>query len=249
MFDAHFHIIDSRFPLLPNAGYLPDEFDVAAYRGATASLHLSGGAVVSGSFQAVDQSYLEDALRKLGPDFAGVTQLPANVTDEEILRLHGIGVRAVRFNLRRGGSARVDALESLGKRVHELAGWHVELYIDARELPSLARTLDALPLVGIDHLGLSRDGLPHVYAFVEKGGFVKATGFGRLDFAPADALAQLVSINPEAVVFGTDLPSTRAPRAFAMDDVELIRDTLTDAESERVLDTNARRIYRGRDRR
>ena len=248
MFDAHFHIIDSRFPLVPNAGYLPDGFDIAAYRGATASLNVSGGAVVSGSFQAFDQSYLEDALPKLGPDFVGVTQLPATVTDEEILRLHGIGVRAVRFNLRRGGSAGVDALDSLGKRVHEVAGWHVELYIDARELPSLATTLDSLPRVGIDHLGLSREGLPHLRTLVEKGGFVKATGFGRLDFAPAEALAQLVSINPDAVVFGTDLPSTRAPRAFAPNDIELVRDTLTDTESERVLDTNARRIYLDRSR-
>ena len=35
-----------------------------------------GGAVVSGSFQGFDQSYLLDALDQLGPSFVGVTQLP-----------------------------------------------------------------------------------------------------------------------------------------------------------------------------
>ena len=44
------------------------------------------------------------ALGELGPRFVGVTQLPADTADAEIVRLHASGVRAVRFNVRRGGS-------------------------------------------------------------------------------------------------------------------------------------------------
>ena len=62
VFDSHFHIIDRRFPLVPNQGYLPDDFTCEDYRKRTSKIALKGGAVVSGSFQALDQSYLVDAL-------------------------------------------------------------------------------------------------------------------------------------------------------------------------------------------
>ena len=66
IFDAHLHIIDERFPLVANAGYLPPQFTADAYRAAVAPLGVCGGAIVSGSFQALDQSYLRDALDRLG---------------------------------------------------------------------------------------------------------------------------------------------------------------------------------------
>jgi len=65
VFDAHLHIIDARFPLVANQGFLPDPFAVADYRGRTAALGVVGGAVVSGSFQSFDQGYLLDALARL----------------------------------------------------------------------------------------------------------------------------------------------------------------------------------------
>jgi hypothetical protein len=46
IFDAHFHVIDPRFPLVPNQGFLPDPFTVADYR-----------------------ARLVDALEQLGPGF------------------------------------------------------------------------------------------------------------------------------------------------------------------------------------
>ena len=244
MFDAHFHVIDPRFRLVPNQGYLPPAFDVAAYRAATEGLGVTGGAIVSGSFQAFDQAYLIDALERLGEGFVGVTQLPADVSDEELARLDRAGVRGVRFNLRRGGSATVDALAPLARRVHDVVGWHTELYVDSRELDALWPTLRGLPRVGVDHLGLSSEGLPALVRLVEHGGFVKATGFGRLDFDPREALRRLYAANAESVVFGTDLPSTRAPRPFQPSDVDLVRETLGDAGAERVLSSNAIRIYR-----
>ena len=69
VFDAHLHIIDPRFPLTPNNGYLPDAFTCSDYRAQTAHLNITGGTVVSGSFQGMDQRYLEDALKTLGPGF------------------------------------------------------------------------------------------------------------------------------------------------------------------------------------
>jgi predicted TIM-barrel fold metal-dependent hydrolase len=244
LFDAHLHIIDPRFPLVANQGYLPAPFTVADYRARTAGYDLVGGAVVSGSFQAFDQSYLCAALAELGPGFVGVTQLPATVSDAEILDLDNAGVRAVRFNLKRGGSAEIDDLEAMALRVHDLAGWHIELYADARDLSELVPLLTRLPAVSIDHLGLSSAGLPTLLQLVAGGVRVKATGFGRVDFPVAAALQQLCAVNPDALLFGTDLPSTRTVRPYADADFLLVIDALGEELARKVFCTNALNFYR-----
>jgi predicted TIM-barrel fold metal-dependent hydrolase len=244
VFDSHFHIIDARFSLVPNQGYLPADFTCDDYLLAARTFNLAGGAVVSGSFQAFDQTYLLAALKRLGPGFVGVTQLPAQVPDEEIVRLHEAGVRAVRFNLKRGGSEGVEKLESFARRVYDLVGWHVELYVDSRELGELYQVLIDLPAVSIDHLGLAGAGFSDLLRLVEKGVRVKATGFGRVDFDVGTALKEISSANPDALMFGTDLPSTRAPRPYSDDDLRLVRETLGDSLAEKVLYSNAAAFYR-----
>lgn len=243
VFDSHLHIIDPRFPLLPNRGYLPDPFTVEDYLDSTSTLNLAGGAVVSGSFQSFDQSYLLDALGRLGPSFVGVTQLPASVTVEEVLRLHAAGVRAVRFNLYRGGSGSLHNLESLAFRVHELVGWHAELYVDSKDLLELEPRLAALPRVTIDHLGMTRDGYPALLRLVEKGAKVKATGFGRVRLDVPAALREIYAVDPGSLIFGTDLPGTRAGRPFEEADIDVIVETLGEPLADRALHENATGWY------
>ncbi|MEK6248652.1 MAG: amidohydrolase family protein [Planctomycetales bacterium] len=244
VFDAHFHIIDPAFPLVPNDGFLPDRFTPEDYLAHSSQLNVISGAVVSGSFQVFDQGYLLHALKKLGNGFVGVTQLPFTVTDEEIVALNSQGVRAVRFNLKRGGSESVEQLQSFAQRIFDLAGWHVELYVDGKELARLESVLRDLPAVSIDHLGLSATGLPALQRLVEGGVRVKATGFGRVDFDVASAIKAIHAINPQALMFGTDLPSTRAPRLFHPDDLALVIDALGTASAQQVLWDNAARFYR-----
>ncbi len=155
IFDAHFHIINFDFPIIENQGYTPPSYVVEDYQKETALFNVEGGAIVSGSFQEFDQNYLLKALTQLGPAFCGVTQLPYTVTDDEILHLHKNGVRALRFNSQRGGSEELSRIDRLARRAFELAGWHSELYIDSKYLPEIASTLEALPAISIDHLGLS----------------------------------------------------------------------------------------------
>ena len=244
LFDSHFHIIDHRFPLTPNNGYLPDDLTCSDYRAQMTQYDLRGGAIVSGSFQAFDQSYLLDALHSLGPLFVGVTQLPASVSDQEILDLDSAGVRAVRFNLKRGGSEDVRHLDAMARRVYDLVGWHVELYVDSRELDGLFETLLALPAVSIDHLGLAKKGLGTLLKLAERDVRVKATGFGRVDFDVPTALRELYAANPQALMFGTDLPSTRAPRPYQDEDFMLVAKTLGDEAARAVFFDNAANFYR-----
>jgi predicted TIM-barrel fold metal-dependent hydrolase len=244
LFDAHLHILDPRFALVPNAGYVPAPFTVDDYRRAVEPLGVSGGAVVSGSFQVFDQDYLIDALERLGPSFVGVTQLPASTPDADIVELDRAGVRAVRFNLRRGGSESAEQLGALAERVADLVGWHVELYVDGRELPALESQLRALPRVSIDHLGLHRDGLPALLRLVEAGAKVKATGFGRVAFDVPSVLRAIADVDPTALLFGTDLPSTRAPRPFRPSDVDLVVAALGPERAAMALHSNAIAWYR-----
>ncbi|CCB88955.1 amidohydrolase family protein [Simkania negevensis] len=238
IFDSHFHLIDPQFPLFENQGFLPKPFLLSDYQKWMEKLEIQGGALVSGSFQQFDTSYLSHFLPKLGPQFYGVAQLPASISDEEIMRLNQAGVRAVRFNVKRGGSESLEELEKMAHRVYDLARWHVELYIDAKDLPSLN-----LPKVSIDHLGLSAEGLPSLLKWVERGARVKATGFGRLNCNPLPLLQQIHQVNPEALMFGTDLPSTRAKRPFELKDVELILQNFLQEDYERLLWENGISFY------
>lgn len=223
---------------------MPDAFTSRDYLDRLKGVELCGGAVVSGSFQAFDQSYLFHALKVLGPTFVGVTQVPELVSDLELLELDGAGVRAVRFNVKRGGSEEIRHLESMARRVHELVGWHTELYIDSSELGDLFETLVSLPAVSIDHLGLSKSGFPTLLKLAEKDVRVKATGFGRVNFDVRPALDDLYAANPKALMFGTDLPSTRAPRPYRDDDYTLVLETLGEEKAANVFYKNAIEFYR-----
>ena len=271
IFDSHLHIIDPRFPLVANQGYLPGNFTTLDYLSHTADLKqnrgdtIIGGAIVSGSFQAFDQSYLEASLAELGAGFVGVTQLAPTVSDAEIQRLNSLGVRAIRCNLFRGGGLDRSQLDSFARRVFEIARWHVELYVNARDLwdsesgslSVLGRTVSNLPAAAIDHLGMHPAGLPALLELAGRGVRIKATGFGRLeprpDLDPADAvdiaesLRAIVRANPGALMFGTDLPGTRAPRAFEIRDLDLIGEALSefgDDALDRALCQNAIEFYR-----
>lgn len=244
IFDSHFHLIDRRFPLIANDGYLPPAFTAEDYLSSVASLGVTGGVVVSGSFQGFDQDYLRAALTELGPNFVGVTNMKAEVSDAEITDLAGAGVRAVRFNLYRGGSGIGGDLLRLASRVAAVAGLHAELYVDTKDLRDLEPMLVRLPRVSIDHLGMSSTDRDVLLRLVEGGLKVKATGFGRVTLDVVETLQAIHRVDPHALMFGTDLPSTRAKRPFDPADVSLIGEALGEDALPAVLRENARTFYR-----
>lgn len=243
IFDAHLHIIEKGFPLIQNQGYLPDYFSYRDYLERVKSLNVAGGAIVSGSFQGFDQTYLVEAINNLGDNFVGVTQLPFDISNQEIVRLNGLGIKGLRFNVNRGGSEDISRLDEFARRIYDLVGWHIELYIDSTKLSELVPIIEKLPAVSIDHLGLSREGFESLLNLVDLGVKVKATGFGRIDFDPAEAIKNIYAINPEALMFGTDLPSTRAKGPFQLTDVDIILDALDEKQAEKVLFKNAQKWY------
>ena len=67
---------------------------------------------------------------------------------------------------------------------------------------------------------------------------------GRVDFSVPRALKDLYAANPEALMFGTDLPSTRAARPYSDNDYRMVRETLGEEAAQRVFLDNARAFYR-----
>ncbi|WP_327142647.1 amidohydrolase family protein [Nocardia sp. NBC_01327] len=242
MFDAHLHIFDPRFPLAENEGYLPDPYTIADYRRRMQRFDIDSGAVVAGSFQGNEHTFLRAALAELGEGWVGVANLSEDATDEEIIELDRAGVRAIRFNFKRAGGDIV-GLTMLALRAYELVGWHVELYIDGSMLGSLEPVITKLPTLSIDHLGMSDDCLPYLLNLVDRGAKVKASGFGRVSMNVGTALRRIHAVNPEALMFGSDLPGTRAGRPFLDRDIKVIADAVG-ADLHRVLEDNARAFYR-----
>lgn len=243
LFDAHLHIIDPRYPLVANQGFVPEPFAVEDYLKQLNGIDLQGGTIVSGSFQGFDQSYLIDALQHLDDNYFGVANIPMGMTKEELSGLNDAGVRGVRFNLYRGCQLDFKEMEQLSLEVFNEYGWHAEFYLDSSDIPELLPVLKRMPKISIDHLGMRKDGLNFLYSLAENGVQIKATGFGRLDFDPMPVMQKLYTINPSALMFGTDLPSTRAVVPFSLNDIELIKSGFGEEEQERIFYRNANEWY------
>lgn len=243
IFDTHFHIINSEFPLVENNGYLPPNFTVENYREAVKNYEIIGGAIVSGSFQKFDQEYLVNSLKLFGKNYFGVANIPIGMKKNELEKLDQSNIRAVRFNLKRGGSESLENLVELSNRLYDEFNWHTELYVDSKHLKELKSILEQIPKFSIDHLGLSKTGLTELYYWAEKGVKIKATGFGRLDFDPIAVMKRIHTINPNSLMFGTDLPSTRAKEPFSSDHLQMIKDNFSENELVKILYENAINWY------
>ena len=93
--------------------------------------------------------------------------MPQTVSDQELQELNSAGVRAVRFNVKRGGSEEIHHLESMARRVHKLVGWHTELYVDSTELADLYETVVALPAVS-STISVSPEQVSQLYSNLRK---------------------------------------------------------------------------------
>ena len=153
-------------------------------------------------------------------------------------------MRAVRFNVFRGRIDNVDDIVALATRCHAVAGWHSEIYADAASLKPHVDKLSKLPQLCIDHLGMTEAGVPVLLDLVAAGCKVKATGFGRVKLDVAKTLEQVARKNPTALVFGTDIPSTRAARPFMPSDIDLVEKVLGPELAQKAFWDNPLALYK-----
>ena len=252
--DTHFHVY--------GADHAPGA-SVADYLALRRRLGLSRGILVQPSAYGFDNSLHLAALRMLGPEHARlVAVLPPDVPDAELRRLHGEGVRGVRFNLKLGGPLTFEDLAPMARRIAPL-GWHCQLNMGPEQLVDGAALLRTLPCpLVLDHLGqvpqpegVRSAAFAVVRALLERGRiWVKLSGAyitsrsGPPAYADAgEVAAALARAAPERLLWGSDWPHPTLAAANKPDDavlLGLLRDWVPDgAARRRVLVDNPARLY------
>ena len=260
--DCHHHIYDSKFPIAPSATLKPGDAKVADYQALQKRNGTTRSVVVQPSTYGTDNSCTLDGMAQLGPASRGVAVVDTSVTDAELKRLNGLGIRGIRYNFVQAGATTVDMLEPLSKRVADL-GWHVQIHQTGDGIVKMEDVLQkvASPIV-FDHMGrIPKDvGVDHraytvISRLIDKGRtWVKISGaymdtkIGPPTYADSTKLAQaFVKLAPQRMVWGSDWPHPTEKADDKPNDATLV-DLLTawapdEATRNRILVSNPAELY------
>jgi 2-pyrone-4,6-dicarboxylate lactonase len=230
--DTHAHVFgpSDRFPYGPDRSYTPPDAPLAKYLHMLDTLGFSYGGLVQGSAHGRDNTAMLDALARHPKRLRGVAVADETVPVAELRRWNELGIRALRFNhffrggqLHYRGGVTLENARKLAPVMKDL-GWHMQLWIDAKDLPDTIPALREIGLpVVIDHMGRTdaragtgTPGFQSLVRLVGDGGcWVKMSGAHRLstrapDYPDARLFHEaLVRANPEQLIWGTDWPHPR----------------------------------------
>lgn len=226
--DCHAHVFGpgNTYPFISNGLYTPADALPGEFRAMLDALGLERGILVQPSIYGTNNDAMLDAMAQDRQRLRGIAVLPFDVSDSEIERLHGAGVRGVRCNivdLKFGkGVLPLDELHALARRIAAY-GWHVEFLMHVNEFPDLDMQLADFPTeLVFGHLGyvpvsegLETDGFKALLRLMRDGkAWVKLTAPYRLTLSPmpypdVDETAQrLVETAPGRLLWGSDWPHT-----------------------------------------
>jgi predicted TIM-barrel fold metal-dependent hydrolase len=268
--DTHAHVFGpaARFPYADDRSYTPPDAPLAKYLAMLDAVGFDRGVLVQGSAHGRDNSAMLDALARQPDRLRGVAVADENVSSETLRRWNDLGVRGLRFNhffrdgqLHYRGGVPLAAAQTLAPVMAEL-GWHLQLWIDVKDLPETVAVLKAIGLpVVIDHMGRTdaragarTDGFQSLLRAVGEGWcWAKLSGAHRIsqdapDYPDARPFHEaLVAANPERLVWGGDWPHPRIEGE--MPDVgrlfELFQEWTPDTVAQqRILVANPAKLYR-----
>lgn len=258
--DSHAHVIGDGYPMVDNRSYTPPAAPEVAYLAMLDSLGMSRGVLVQISVYGTDNRCMVASLRRHPDRLRGVAVVAPDVSDQDLADLHAAGVRAVRINVLFGGGIGLETMERLAARIAPF-GWHIQLLLDARDLPEIGPVIERLPTdVVIDHMGhmpvtagVDHPGFQWMLRLLKGGrGWVKLSGAYRISgtgapFHDTTAFAQaLVAAAPDRCVWGSDWPhvSVEGPMFNSGDLIDLLPLWVPDdAQRTRVLVDNPARLY------
>lgn len=270
--DSHCHVFGpaARFPFAAERKYTPVDGGKEQLFALRDRLGLARNVIVQATCHGKDNSAMVDALQASGGLARGVATVDAEVTDEELRRLHSAGVRGVRFNFvkRLVDTVPTRALETIAAKIAPL-GWHVVVYFEAPDLPGLEEFFLSLPVpLVVDHMGrpdVAKDpGGPEFAAFLDfvarSGAWVKVSCPERLSKTGPRALGgerhaytdvvpfarQVVEAFGDRVLWGTDWPHPNL--TDHMPDDGLLLDhvpqiAVTAEQRQKLLVANPMRLY------
>jgi predicted TIM-barrel fold metal-dependent hydrolase len=267
--DTHAHVFGpaDRFPYADDRSYTPPDAPLEKYLGMLDAIGFTRGVLVQGSAHGRDNSAMLDALARQPDRLRGIAVADAEISADELRAWNRLGVRGLRFNhffrdgqLHYRGGIPLSVAETHAPVMAEL-GWHLQLWIDVKDLPDTIPVLKAIgrPVV-IDHMGrtdaragTATPGFQSLLRLVGDGGcWVKVSGAHRLsrsapDYPDARPFHEaLVRANPDRLVWGSDWPHPRiegempdAGRLF-----ELFQQWTPEATTQRrILVDNPARLY------
>ena len=229
--DAHFHVFGDagRYPARdPKLRYRPPFAPLEEYLRLAAELGFERFVFVQPSAYGRDNSCMLDAMRAVGSRCRGIVDIDEDVPDEELSRLHALGVRGVRINVspvhppEPGLAARLIPRVRRFEARFEKIGWQLDFLLPGWLTAEMMPVLRALKVdYTLAHMGmfLARDGVkqPGFQQLLELLGqgerrcWVKLTGVYRMSQAPgfedAAPLAKaLVAAAPDRLIWGSDYP-------------------------------------------
>lgn len=218
--DCHFHIYDNRYPPAPGGLAAPNALP-EDYRALQARTGTTRGVVIQPSLYGTDNRPTLEGMAALGPNFRGVAVVNTDVTDAELQRLHGLGIRGIRFNLAQAGATTLAMLEPLSRRVDAL-GWHCQVNMDGDKIVAAADTfLGIKGRLVFDHLahcpepqGVNSDTFKLIRRMMDQGNtWVKLSGAyadtkaGPPGYTDSSTVATaFAAAMPSRVVWGSDWP-------------------------------------------
>ena len=257
--DAHFHIIDPRFPTPESAKPAGSTFD--DYLLHQRRIGTTRAVPVQPKYHRTDHACILDALSRFGKNGRGVGVCHPDVADAELKRLDAGGIRGLRFSVWNPSDTvtTIDMIEPLAKRIADL-GWHVQLHMSGDQIVETSALLSRLPCpIVFDHMGRlpPKQGPEHpafgvIVDLVGKGrAWVKLAG-AYLNteqgppYADATRIAQaFVKTAPERLVWGSDWP--HVTEKHKPDDAELFDLLTVWAGNEKIRDAilvdNPARLY------
>src|SRR5580692_3312738 len=219
--DCHMHIYNSRFAAAPGVGPHPVDARAEDYRLFPKRIGTTRNVIVTPSTYGTDNSCTLDALATLGASARAIAVVDSSVTDAELKRLAGLGVRGMRFMLNPSSPTTVAMLEPLSRRVSDL-GWHVQISTTAKQIIAIEDLLMRLPIpVMFDHFahpgepaGINDPVFATVRRLIDKGhSWVKLSApyidskIGAPSYADVTPVAQAyVKAAPERLVWASDWP-------------------------------------------
>lgn len=271
--DAHCHVFGPGdiFPYAPERKYTPCDAGKEKLFALRDLLGFERNVIVQATCHGADNRALVDALQAAGNKARGVATVKADVSQEELQRLHEAGVRGVRFNFvkRLVDTAPVDTLRTIADKIAPL-GWHIVIYFEAADLAEYYDFFTSLPTtVVVDHMGrpdvsqpahggefelfvkLMRDN-PNFWSKLSCPERLSNTGPKALDGeqqAYTDVVPfarRLMQEFPDRVLFGTDWPHPNLKDHMPDDGLLvdwLAQVAVTPEERQKILVDNPMRLY------
>lgn len=247
--DCHMHIYDAKYPTDPKATLKPADALVADYKLLQKRIGTSRNVVVTPSTYGTDNRVTLDAIAQIGPTARGVAVVDATVTDAELKRLNGLGIRGIRFNLVQAGATTAEMIEPLSRRVNDL-GWHIQIHMKGEQIAGIEDLLLRVPSpIVFDHLGrlaqpnaLDNPGFKTISKLIDKGrtwvklsGAYQDTKVGPPAYSDTVAVARAyIKAAPERMVWASDWPH---PTEKDKPDDAVLFDLLTEWAPEEAMRT------------